>query len=1828
MILKKLSSLFKKNLTLFFVIAFGITLLESFADYSNLLNNKLSFNPTATINAGETEVCERDFMIITFEGTNGTAPYVFNYTINGGAEQTITSNNLGIAEINFQEVFAGTYTYKLTGVKDSSSEVIQIDNQEASILVNALPIVAFTFDKNNVCASEFITFTPQVSGAGDFKYLWTFEDGVTSELENPSHSLEAFGCSTDDITFRVTLKVTDKNGCSNSVVNFVTVTSKPNLEFFDLDANDFNNCDNATITTPEFKVNVGNNSNSPCVNSYDIDWGDGTTETSITFPITHTYLNLGIYEMKVKGNGENGCFNELTYQVINISPPVGDFTSLETTNNVCITDAEIDFEIANFATNWEGTTYNVDFGDGSPIEAYTHAEIVNNNKLTHTYDEGSCTLPNGEYVATLTVENLCSKIEKTINNIKILEPSTAEFESVDISCINSNVEFINTSIIGENDDCNKAANFTWDFGDGTIVNDNGTGVLTNQIHQYASSGNFTVTLSITTQCGTDIFTKDICIEEVNTPTFTVNNESGCIPFNVAATNTTNENTVCSAASYEWEVTYAAGNCETTSSWSFTNGTNENSENPEFLFSNAGFYTLIQKIITGCGTEINSKTIEVKKPPTAAINPINDACDNLTINPIAIVKNCTSNAVGITYNWTFSGGNPSTANTLDPGNIVYDAPGNYEITLEVTGECGVSNVATQTFEVFQNPTITNTILTQEICSNENTSEINLTSNIANTTYSWSATASSGISGFTANGNTNTIPSQTVINNQNTSGTLTYEVIPSVNGCQGDAVDFTITVNTAPRFTTQPISSEICKDSAATLLEVAFENGTGTASYQWFSNTIDSNSGGNLISGAINESYNPPTNIVGELFYYVEISFSSGGCSKIASNTARVNILESPTINPIEASKTYCRNEISNDLAATYSGGNGTDATYQWFSNTIDSNTGGTEINGATTSDYNPPTNVVGTVYYYVEISFTTDGCNTIVSNTATININEIPVISSAETAIYSEETFTFNPNSVAGNVVPNTTLYSWSSPSFAPAGSILGASAISIPQELISQTLENTTDSPIKVTYIITPTSRNCIGTSFTLEVTVNPGINPNAVIVNSSCFEANDGSITTNITGGIPFDIGNPYITSWTGPNGFTSTEASISNLEPGLYTITIEDKQGFTATEEFSISEPDTLELTKDLEKNTSCFNGNDGVIEVTINGGTLPYTYNWTTMNGSGIIPNQKNQNTLTKGTYTLEVIDKNNCSVSANFVLTEPEELQIDLIAKDDNMCFGEAFGSLEVNVYGGTATEITSGIFDYSYNWSGPNGFTSTSKNIENLIGGTYILNVIDNLTCSKSASFTIDQPDEVKINFTKTDESCYQKSDGSIDVILAGGVAPYTYSWSNSATGLSLSNLAPDTYIITVIDANNCSQQQSIVINDAIFFIEPMTTPMTCNSENDASIDLNLTGGIAPISIVWSDGVTNVAQRSNLAAGTYTVQITDSNPTQCPIVETFIVTNPTPIVITETVIDATDCDIENSGSINLDISGGVEPYTFLWSNNKTTEDLENIGAGDYTVTITDANNCVIVKEYNIFRQDPLDVTLNEMTLKDCNLKTTNKQVTASASGGFSPYTYSWSTGTISGDENNIMTTSQSDTYVLTVTDDKGCTIVKTIDIDVPIIGIQDFTFSSSALTNYNFLSIKDPIEFTSLSTGDYIKIIWDFGDGTTSNEENPIYTYNKEGIYTIKYTVEYDVGCTYTLEENVNISKGYILINPTAFTPNGDGINETIRPTHKGFSEIEMTIYSTWGAVLYNEKNLNFTGWDGLIKGTPAENGNYIMVIKGRTFFDEDIIETAPFTLIK
>uniref|UniRef100_UPI003F6AD33D PKD domain-containing protein n=1 Tax=Polaribacter sp. TaxID=1920175 RepID=UPI003F6AD33D len=815
-------------------------------------------------------------------------------------------------------------------------------------------------------------------------------------------------------------------------------------------------------------------------------------------------------------------------------------------------------------------------------------------------------------------------------------------------------------------------------------------------------------------------------------------------------------------------------------------------------------------------------------------------------------------------------------------------------------------------------------------------------------------------------------------------------------------------------------------------------------------------------------------------------------------------------------------------------------------------------------------------------------------------------------------------------VPNGTQYTWAAPTFAPGGSILGASANVNPQNLISQTLENTSTSAVVVTYTITPATTKCIGSPFVLEVTVNPNISSNAIVTNLSCFEANDGAISTSIEGGIPFSTGEPYLITWSGPNGYSSTDSTISNLSAGLYTLRIEDSTGFFITEEWNITQPVLLSISSDLEKDISCFQGNDGAIEVTISGGTPPYAYNWSTTNGNGIVPNVKNQNTLTAGNYTLEIIDNNNCSVSSSFQLTEPEGLKIEPTFTRDVLCFGEATGVIEINVTGGTKIEVSPGIFDYQYNWSGPNGFTSSSKNINNLTAGTYTVAVTDNQGCTTSNSININQSPEVIINYSKVDVTCYGEADGAIDVTVSGGAAPYQISWSNLANGFSQSNLTAGTYTATITDANNCVKQLPIVIEQPLFFIDPVVTPITCNGENDGSVDLNLTGGIAPFSVTWSDDATAGVQRNNLSPGTYTVTIIDSDINQCPITETFTFTNPPAIAVTSTVIDAIDCNIENSGSIDLEVSGGTAPYTFLWSNNEITEDLNDIPQGDYSVVITDINGCSIERQFNIFRQTPVEINFIESFITNCETKTVTKKIEAQVSGGFLPHTLNWSSGTITGSNNEVMTTNQEGSYVLTVTDNNGCDFTKSILINnIPRIGSQDFRFDAFALTTYDLLSINDPIQFTNLSTGNINNISWDFGDDSpTIKEENPVHTYDSVGNYTVILTIEYESGCIYTIERNVQITIGYTLINPTAFTPNGDGYNETIRPNFKGFKEIEMTIYNSWGVLIYSEKGTELKGWDGTLKDTTVENGNYVMVVNGITFYDKPISTSTPITLLK
>ncbi|RKE98354.1 PKD domain-containing protein [Ichthyenterobacterium magnum] len=2011
---------------LLFICRFSIILIGLYA--SKTLAKDLSFNekmsvsnnyffaPGATI-SGTTQVCKDDtpFPQITFTGSGGTTPYTFTYTINGGAPQTITTNSNTVT-LPVSTNTIGTFTYQLISVEDNTGEVTN-ENGTAVVTVSQ-PDISFSFNGANVCSGDLVTYTSSVTGIGPFTYSWNFGDGTpTSALENPTHAFTSLGCGTN--TFTTTLTVTDSNGCSNTVSNPITILESPEISFIDLDAQftePFNNCGNNT-SNPEYTINVGDTSvSTSCITNYDIDWGDGNTETNVTFPLAHTYTQLGSYNMIITASGTNGCNTSVNYLIKNSSNPIGAIEIPGNTVNLCIPVSPIDFAIGSWGTNPPDTVYNIDYGDGTilvltqnTLEAsiYFNASdpaASQNYPIPYTYTESNC--PNPNYTVNLTITTSCGETILTAGPIIILQQPEVDFDVDPIACVNTAVQFTNTTTGGFNQNCTTNSLYFWDFGDGNTSTDE------NPTHFYTTPGNYTVTLYAENFCGTtDPVTKPICIEPELIPLFNLSTNNGCSPLQVTITNTTDVSQSCGGDEYLWEVTYTPSFCGTVEDWSFANGTDENSVNPSFNFIAAGTYTLQLTATNSCGSNTTTEVIEVKQPPTALLNPIADFCGTASINPVATVNTCAPASETIIYNWDFPGGTPSSSNQLDPGTITYATTGSFQVTFSMTNSCGTTSV-NENFNINETPTITNTDLTQTICSGTQTNEISITSDFSSTTFTWVANSPAGVTGFIPSGSTNTIPAQNIFNANTTASSLIYTVIPDLGGCQGAPVNFEIIIDPSPEITSHPIPSSVCQNGTANQLTVSFQGtgtptyqwyentvdntttgtaiagetsvnftphtntigttyyyviitfatggcneiisntaavdvfeapqidthpinpqticvggnseelsitisgGAGNISYQWFSNTTNSNTGGTLIAGATNSSYTPPTfNAIGNYYFYVEVTITGSGCNNLISDVAEIIVINDPTIDmqPL-ISQELCQNVTPQNLIVTNSGGSG-NTTFQWYSNTINSNTGGTPIAGATNNTFTPPTNSVGTLYYYCIvtqdisgcevtsttsavivtpaplfamqpisdtlclgettavlsvsytngtgtpsyqwysntiddttsgtaitgettpnynppvatvgttfyyciITFNSGGCSQIISNTAEIAISETPNISSTTILICSDNTFEYIPDNSSGDIVPVGTLYTWTTPTINPAGSIIGASAQTTPTTNISQLLLNVTTSPATVTYTVTPISGVCSGMPFNVVVTINPSISVIANTTNNSCFQSNDSFIDITISGGVPFTTGPPYQISWTGPLGFTSTNEDISNLDAGNYTLTINDNGGCPFTETYTITEPDELVFDQVIfdPETISCFGANDGNISITISGGTEPYAYSWTRDN----VPfsNDEDLINLGPGNYQVTVTDANNCGpITQNFLIIEPPVLDVSLDNQTNIICFGESTGEINVITNGGRP--------NYTYSWTGPNGFVSTDQNLTNLFSGIYNLSVEDTSGCIDTLQVILIQNDQINIDVTTTDIVCYGDNDASITINnIFGGVGPYTIAWSNFGTGMIQQNLSAGTYTITITDTENCVRTFPITIDEPPeFSIAPDVTQISCFGENDARIVLNLVGGIDPVTVDWDDDATAGVERNNLGPGTYSVTITDGTP--CVIQETFIIFDVPELQVSANVVDALDCDDTNSGSINTLIQGGTPPYTVLWSNGETTEDLSAITPGTYQITITDANDCQVQASWDVIRFEPIVLDVVTETEFNCDTRLVNQTFMATSSGGVPPFQYTWSSGTVSGANNEIMNTQQNGLVILDVVDSLGCTETFNFNVEIPVLGEAGFSTDSFGFSTFGIYSIQDPIQFTNEATGDYISMSWDFGDGNFSSEENPIHTYQIEGNYIVTQTVTYPFGCVYTSVITLIVEKGYKLIMPNAFTPNEDNLNDYFTPAYIGLENMQLDIYDTWGSLIYSEAGETIRGWDGKINDYEAENGNYYFKFSGDTFYGKTIKKRGAFVYI-
>ena len=1139
---------------------------------------------------------------------------------------------------------------------------------------------------------------------------------------------------------------------------------------------------------------------------------------------------------------------------------------------------------------------------------------------------------------------------------------------------------------------------------------------------------------------------------------------------------------------------------------------------------------------GCNVSSTAAEVIVKAPASITAQPISSAvCQGGTATPLSVAY--TNGTGSPTYQWYSSPGNINSGGTFISGAtaVSFDPPTTtvgtsyYYCVIKLSpGGCSDLISAAATVIVSPTPGIQDQPTpSQDICVG-GTTAVPLTA-----TYS----GGSGIASYQWYSNTTTststgnlIPGATGATYTplpfTSTGTYYFYVKISLSGSSCGYVlsqPAQINVVADPIVTSQPLSDQIlCQNATPSDLTLDATGGLGSFTYQWYQNAANNTTTGVAISNATSKTYTPSTATIGTMYYYCIISQLNGpGCS-VTSNSAKVTINASPTITTQPVSNTVCLDDTPVALKVAYINGAGIPQ-YQWYSNSTNSITGSTLISGATTDSYLPPCSIVGTNYYYCVITLSSVGCSVMTSNIAQIIVNQYPVIAQKVTAICSGATFNVLQANSNGDIIPTGTTYTWSTPVISPAGSIQGATAKSTPQVDISQALVNTTSTVSTVTYIVTPLAGACPGATFNVVVTVYPVLNPNTITQNISCYQANNGSIQTNISGGIPFTIGDPYRASWSGPNGFTSTLTAISGLIPGIYTLTIQDAGNCPFTKSYTITEPTDVAITTDTRKDVTCFGASNGLIGITVTGGNGVYNYVWTKDNAP--FATTQDLSGLSPGEYTVTVTDGNNCGPKTEtYTITEPPVLAVSLVSQTNILCFGDAIGTINASVTGGTPIQTASGD-SYKYAWTGPNGYTSSNRDLTGLRAGLYQLIVSDSHGCTAMLDVTITQPSELTVTVTKGLISCYSENNGKITLNISGGVKPYQIVWSNFGKGTVQENLSPGDYTVVVTDSNSC--QKTLVINmpeAPLFGISPVVKDITCYGAHNGSIKLNFVGGTPPISFAWADDPNAGVERNNLGAGTYTITIHDAQP--CDIVKKFVIQEPQPLVVSTDVTNALDCNNANSGAIHSLVSGGTAPFTYLWSTGATTPDLINITGGNYKLTVTDAGGCSQTVQVAVTRPLPLTFDVDSVIDLNCSTKIAKEVTTVKVSGGLPPYQLVWSRGIISGANNEIMETTENGLVILTVTDALGCTASYSYDVDIPDYGI-DYKLTDCNNHNYQF----DAIVLNDLDNNSYS---WNFGDGGVSTIKSPVHTYSAPGMYKVALTMSNSTCSSLLYEKTITV----------------------------------------------------------------------------------------------
>lgn len=610
------------------------------------------------------------------------------------------------------------------------------------------------------------------------------------------------------------------------------------------------------------------------------------------------------------------------------------------------------------------------------------------------------------------------------------------------------------------------------------------------------------------------------------------------------------------------------------------------------------------------------------------------------------------------------------------------------------------------------------------------------------------------------------------------------------------------------------------------------------------------------------------------------------------------------------------------------------------------------------------------------------------------------------------------------------------------------------------------------TYTLTITDANGCGTmaSYAMLAPSPLNINLSPLLTNGfhiDCHGANSGGIDATITGGTVF-----YTLSWAGPDGYTAGTEDIYNLSPGTYTLEVTDTNGCFAQASVTLVEPPPIAVVPSTSMHPSgdavaCHGASTGTISLAITGGVAPHNVIWA--GPGGFIASGANISGLAAGTYQATITDANGCVHQTFVTLTEPDDVALDFSVTDHNgsgvTCAGAMDGAISISATGGAG--------GFVFAWTGPGGYTSSLPAISGIGPGTYQVTVTDANGCTSQQSFTLTAPDALDAdlalsNFNGNNVSCHDASDGTITLSVAGGTAPWTIAWSGpdgfSDDGTGLTDLNPGTYTLVVSDANGCLLETSATLTaPAPVAIDLLVSSyiggsnVSCSGAGDGSVDLTASGGTGPYNYNWSDGlgfVSNDADISGLAPGTYTVVVTDANGCTATDVATLQAPDPIGIDATLSVANGNNvsCAGATDGAITLDVTGGTAPFSFSWNNGADSQHLGDLGAGTYEVTVTDANGCVATSAWTLTAPETL-VAQATATIQPGGFNTTchgasDGAINTNVTGGTAPYVFQWNgPGGFNANTDDI-TDLIAGGYSLLVTDANGCVTALEVIVSQP------------------------------------------------------------------------------------------------------------------------------------------------------------------------------------